>query len=212
MAATTEATPTLDETRAEAFDAAADLRSLGRAHDAALLRIRALEQGSLVRRPALDAAIDKLLPHVERRLEALVAKNVRPMVFGELPSHVADEMRTLAGDVARLEVLRRAAATVPDDAFFVVPEFTVELRVRAARLAQRRLVDEVMASYRPAEVITGLLDALEKTERAKPGEPEPQWIPGLPPQAQPRPTHVTVQEREAFEAARAAKRARAVAA
>jgi hypothetical protein len=115
MAATTEVS-SLAEAREAAFDAAADLRALGRAHEAALARILTLEQESLVRRPALDAALVKLVAGAEWKVEAQLTENVRALVFAELPSHVADELRSRAGDVATLEVLRRVAAALPDSA------------------------------------------------------------------------------------------------
>jgi hypothetical protein len=198
MAATTEVS-SLAEAREAAFDAAADLRALGRAHEAALARIRALEQESRVRRPALDAALVKLVAGAEWELEALLAKNVRVMILGELPVHVADELRSRAGDIARLEVLRRAAAALPDSAFHPLEEFTLELRAKAARAAQRTLVDEVMASYRLVEVITGLLGSLERLEAKQPGMV---YDPMLMREVQ---QHVGPHEREVFEAARHAE-------
>lgn len=114
---------------------------------------------------------------------------------------MADELRSRAGDVATLEVLRRVAAALPDSAFHPRGEFTVELRARAARAAQRRLVDEVMASYRLVEVITGLLDSLARLEAKKPGMV---YDPMLMREVQ---QHVGPHEREAFEAARAAEMA-----
>lgn len=200
MAATVEVS-SLAEAREQAFDAAADLRRLGQAHEAALHRIRTFELEARVRRPALDAALDKLSQNVERKLEVLMAEHVRDFCLDTLPSHVADELLSRAGDIARLEVLRRAAATVPDSAFFAVPEFTVELRLKLARVAHRRLVDEVMASYRPVQAITGLLDSLERAEAKKSGTV---YDPMLGREVQ---QHVAPHEREAFEAARAAEMA-----
>jgi hypothetical protein len=209
MPATTEVTPaesaSLAEAREAAFDAARDLQTLQHADQGATYAIDTFDEDSRVTRKTLDAAIGGLLPRAGHRLQALVGEHRRELCLGTLPPHVRDEFMSRADDVVRLGALRKAAGTLPDDAFSRLPLFVAQERIEKARAVQRRLASEVGEARRAAQRVTGLLDAVEKIEAKQPGLPPDSMLTPSQQAAMRARTPVGADEREAFEVGRQAE-------